>query len=167
MFNYEYRLKKKLALVSDVGFIFYSEYMSNASKTIGFTFRPSVRFYLDHRNSFYLQPQILYKMVVYTIHDWLDKETVNGVPAYQQLQDFKYGKYVVGGNLIIGGVLPIGRKVFFDLYAGLGLRHKTNRIIGEPKSSYTKTTGLFADLYTDGITVPSVPAGLKVIYLIN
>lgn len=165
----EYRFNSKLALVTDVGYIFASDYISETKRTWGFNIRPSLRMYHGKRNKGYLQAQAFYKMATYTLHDWVGKDCVNGVPAYEQEMDFDYRKKVVGFNIIAGTLLPLSRdnKWFIDLYGGLGFRHKTHRMVNEANGCYNLNSGSFLDLYNDEMTTLSLPMGVRITYVLQ
>ena len=169
MLTGEYRLNPKVALLTDVGYIFASDYRSMIKKTSGFNIRPAIRMYHGKRNKGYLQAQAFYKMATYTLHDWVGKDCVNGVPAYEQEMDFDYRKKVVGFNIIAGTLLPLSRdsKWFIDLYGGLGFRHKTHRMVDEANGCYNLNSGSFLDLYNDEMTTLSLPMGVRITYVLQ
>src|SRR4051812_3841319 len=107
MFGGEYRLRPGITLVTDIGYIFGSEYMKGEAKpAVGFVFRPSVKLFVNERNNFYLQPQLFYKQVTHQEYDWLGMECVNGIPTYEALTHFRYRRVVYGVNATAGAVLP-------------------------------------------------------------
>ncbi len=165
----EYRLNNKLGLVLDAGYIFASDYLSETQKTWGFNIRPSVRFYYGKRNKAYLQGQAFYKSATYTLHDWIGKDCVDGVPTYEELKNFDYRKKVAGFNIIAGGVLPLSpsHKWLIDLYGGLGFRHKTHHMVNEPNACYNIGDGFLLDFYQQEITTISVPMGVRITYVLQ
>ena len=165
----EYRFNRKFALVTDVGYIFASDYISETKATWGFNIRPSLRMYYGKRNKGYLQAQAFYKMATYTLRDWVGKDCVNGVPAYEEEMDFDYRKRVVGFNVIAGSLLPIARngKWFIDLYGGLGFRHKTHQMVNNGNVCYNLNNGSFFDLYGDEMTTISLPMGARLTYVLQ
>jgi hypothetical protein len=165
----EYRFNNKLALVTDVGYIFASDYIGDVKTTWGFNIRPSLRMYYGKRNKGYLQAQAFYKMATYTLHDWVGKDCVNGVPTYEQQMDFDYRKKVAGFNVIAGGILPLSKsgKWLIDLYGGLGFRYKTHEMVGEGNDCYNLNSGSFLDLYNDEMTTLSVPMGVRLTYVLQ
>lgn len=165
----EYRFSPKLGLVTDVGYIFASEYISDIKTTWGFNIRPSLRMYYGKRNKAYVQAQAFYKMANYTLNDWIGKDCVNDVPAYEERKDFDYRKNVVGFNVITGGVLPLSKshQWLIDLYGGLGIRYKTHKMINEPNSCYNLNNGFLSELYNDEITTISIPMGVRLTYVLR
>jgi hypothetical protein len=168
--GYEHRLKHKLVFSPELGFILGSAYYSteNDSKgSYGFLFRPSLRFFVNEERNFYIQPQLFYKMVDSKLHDWLGKECENDVPAFEQLQDFTYRRQAYGFNMIAGVLVPTkGRKLLFDFYFGLGVRHKTGNVVGEPRSCYDGGGPFFGTTEDDG-TFPNVPAGVRLVFVLK
>jgi hypothetical protein len=169
--GYEKRLTPKIFLGSEAGYIFASDYIGNDAESenhgSGFIIRPALRWFVADNDKFYLQPQVFYKQVTHKMHDWLGKNAVNGVPSYEELQDFKYRRKVSGFNFIAGFVLPLSQRnrSYIDLYFGLGVRNKKSMIAGEPRSVYNRATGMF-DPVDDGV-FPSAPMGMRFICAID
>lgn len=166
----EYRLKPKVALLADVGYIFASEYMSSIKGTWGFNFRPAVRLYYGKRNKGYLQAQAFYKMANYTLNDWVGKNCVEGVPAYEEQKEFDYRKEVAGFNIIAGVVLPLSpsHKWLVDLYGGLGFRYKKHHLVNsEPNSCYNLSNGGLFDFQQDDVAMPNLPLGVRLTYVLQ
>lgn len=168
MLTGEYRPNPKVGLLVDAGYIFASEYRSNIKRTAGFNIRPAVRMYHGRRNRGYLQAQAFYKMADYTLNDWIGKDCVDGVPAYQKLEDFTYRKNVMGFNIIAGGVLPLSpsHKWLVDLYGGLGFRSKKHKVVNEPDGCYDLNTGGFFNFEVDGTSI-SLPMGVRITHVIK
>ena len=165
----EFRIKPKLLLTGEVGYIFASDYLRNDNgserKASGFIIRPALKFFINDRNRYYLQTQFFYKQVTHRMYDWLGKEMVDNVASYEQLQNFKYRRKIVGFNVILGTVLPIRlRNSFFDLYAGLGVRKKTAMVVGEPTSTYQRIPIIGNSNNANKGVFPSLPAGIRFIY---
>ena len=169
--GYENRLVPKLYLSTEAGYILASNYIGSDGESsnngTGFLIRPSLKWFVADNNKFYLQPQIFYKQVTHKMYDWLQKDVVNGVSAYEQLQNFKYRRKIYGLNTVAGFVLPLEqhKKGYIDFYFGLGIRSKKTVIAGEPGSAYQNSSGMFANM--DNGVFPSVPMGIRIIYSIN
>lgn len=162
-----YRLKENLAVLTDAGFIFTSSYLNNATKTRGFQVKPALRFYYGRQLRTFVQLQALYKQVDYSLYDWLGKNCVNEVPAFEQLQHFKFRKKVVGLNIIPGLLAPIGRRWFLEFYAGLGWRYKTQGVRNEPNNCYNLDFAFLGSVYRDNVSSVSIPTGVKLLYRIE
>ncbi len=165
----EFRIKPRLFLTGEAGYIFATDYLrtnsGTESKGSGFILRPALKVFMNNRTNTYLQIQIFYKQVTHQVYDWLGKEMVNNVASYEQLQNFKYRRKIVGFNVILGAVLPIKlRNSFFDLYAGLGVRKKASLVVGEPTSSYQRIPIIGNSDNANNGVFPSLPAGLRFIY---
>jgi hypothetical protein len=164
----EYRLKYNMALLADVGYVFFSDYLIDAKKAVGFHIKPAIRFYHGKRNKGYFQVQPFHKMVTYTLHDWIGKECVNGVPSYDELKDFQFRKNVSGLNLVAGTLLPLGRgKWLFDLYGGLGFRYKKQQVINEPNSCYNLGGTFGLNIFEEEVTSLNIPMGLRLTRVIE
>ena len=90
----EYRIKPKMVLALEAGYIFASDKIGNwqnnqnqgqNQKATGFIIRPAIKFFVNEKNTFYFQPQMFYKQVTHHLYDWLGKDVVNGVASYEQL----------------------------------------------------------------------------------
>ena len=168
--GYEHRLRPNIVLNSELGMIVGSAYYStsnNSQGAWGFLIRPSLRLFVNENKNFYLSPQLYYKMVNNRLHDWLGKDCVNEVPAYEQLQDFTLRRQVYGFNAIAGVLVPTkGRKMMFDFYLGFGIRHRTSKVAGEPRSCYDGNNGNFGIVDENG-TVPNVPLGVRMVFVLG
>lgn len=169
----EYRPKPGIGLVTEIGYIFASGYLGNdgngaADPASGFIIRPSARFYVNDRKTFYLQPQIFYKQVTHKQSDWIGKDCVNGIPSYEAFEDYKYRRQVFGGNATAGVLVPLSRKQtsFIDFYFGLGVRYKTGKIVQQPRSCIEEDINGTVFTSEDG-TFPSLPLGIKLVFAIQ
>ena len=170
----EYRLRKQLALQTEAGFIFSSNYFNPQveKRSVGFSIAPSVRLYYGKRMNNYSQVQLSYRRVTYTLYDWLQKDCVNNVPAYEQLQYFKFRKNVFDFNMITGMVLPLTRnrwssRWFMDVYGGLGIRYKRQGVINQPNACYDPGFSFFGPNYDDKLLTLNIPVGIKLTYIIK
>jgi hypothetical protein len=169
--GYENKLEPKLYLSNEAGYIFASNYIGKGERSsnngTGFLIRPSLKWFVADNNKFYLQPQIFYKQVTHKMNDWLGKAAVNGMPSYEQLQDFKYRREIFGFNAVAGFALSLDqhKRSYMDLYFGFGVRYKKSVIAGEPRSVYQNSSGMFGDM--DSGIFPSVPIGMRIIYALN
>jgi hypothetical protein len=154
--------------VADIGYIFGSAYLGDPEnqKATGFVFRPSIRFYSGRRNNFYMQPQVFYKLVTHKVQDWVGMNCDNGVPAYQQLKEFKYRRNIYGLNATIGRVIPLDRnnRLFVDLFIGVGVRYKKSGIAANDCSCYQPTSMLIFEEDPDNGFFPSLPGGAKLVF---
>jgi hypothetical protein len=160
----EYRFKEQWAVVTDAGYTFSSYYISNTKHTSGFTIRPAIRKYYGKRNELYWQAQLLYKYVTYTQNDWLGKDCVQEVPTYEQYQEFKFRKKVYGLNIMTGEIMPLSQKLFFEIYAGFGVRFKRHLVVNEPNSCYRTNSVNGPISYDAKSTTLSLPISMRLFY---
>lgn len=171
--GYDIRLKHRLYLSTEAGYIFSSSYiesMDNPSTNgSGFIIRPSVKWFHGITQKFYVQPQVFFKQFTHAGEDWIGKNAVNGVPAYEQYQQFRYRRNIWGINFIGGFAFPLGPKgkTFMDAYCGLGVRYKKSIVVGEPRSIYREPSFSFFANGIDQGWLPSFPAGLRFCYVIH
>jgi hypothetical protein len=171
--GYENKIRNNLFLSNEAGYVFASAYIpgnnSASVRASGFLLRPSVKWFVDKNNKFYVQPQVFYKQVTHNIHDWLGKDAVNGVSSYEQLQDFRYRRKIFGFNAIAGFVLALDqhRNGYIDLYFGAGVRTKKNTIVREPRSVYQNHSNGFFTGDPDNGVFPSLPIGIRFIFVLH
>ncbi|OQP55911.1 hypothetical protein A4H97_20185 [Niastella yeongjuensis] len=169
----EVRLNKTWSAIMDAGYIFYSEYFKNADKASGFILRPGFRAYLNKYRNMYVDLQMHYKNVRYTINDYMDNDAMNNPPANRELKEFQIQKRVVGGQILFGGKLFLSRNYrwFFEFYIGLGLRYKEEYLYNEPDGEYGHSWGIFrAGTLTpkkSTMVVAAVPYGMRLVFAIR
>jgi hypothetical protein len=157
----EWKILHRLSIGTDASFVFNSAYHPN-NRARGYLLSPFIRWYLKKTGHF-LELQVFYKQVDYHMHDWLQKEAVNGVGAYEELQDFTLRKEVSGINLIRGGqkILSFSKHLRFEWYVGLGLRWKRGGVRGVPHALYN---GPPNSLGESPSVWPSAPAGFGFVW---
>jgi len=159
---------RRANLTLDAGWIFASNYFGTDESfgACGFIIRPGIKYFITPTRRGYLQGQFFYKQVTHHIYDWLQKELLNGVPSYEQLQEFKFRRKVHGYHLILGLMLPLkkDRKLFLDWYLGLGVRYKWSSIPREKNSRYPAARQFFVDNEDEGSTLPSLPFGFRLFF---
>jgi hypothetical protein len=123
-FGAEYVFRSKLSVGADVAYIFASDYIYDIKKTRGILFRPFLRFYPNGKPDFFIHAEAHYKFVSYTLEDWVGKDPVNGVPAYEEFQKFQYRKRVMGIHVLTGERFSISKNklLSMEVTAGLGIR---------------------------------------------
>jgi hypothetical protein len=166
MVGAEYRFKKNFSVSLDADYIFYSNYYQEAKESKGFNLRPAVRYYFGKRLHEFLQLQTFYKQVNYSMHGWLGKDCVNDVSSYSQLQDYTFKKTVTGVNLMVGDILPLSDKLYFDLGIGLGVRYKRLHI-DEENSCVPPQPNNLINRFSDKVTSLSLPFSMKLAYIVD
>ena len=169
----EVRLNKTWSVIMDAGYIFYSEYISKADRTKGIILRPGIRAYLNKYRNMFVDLQLHYKGVRYTVNDWIGKDALNNLAAYDEFKEFQVQKRVVGGRVLFGGKLFLSKnhRWFFEFFIGLGLHYKEENLYNEPNSRYGDGFGIFrASTLTpkkSTLVVPAVPYGMRLVYTIR
>lgn len=168
MIGGEYRLKQHWAIVADAGYVFTSNYFDAIKKVSGINARSSIRYYYGRHKQEFLQAQIMYKHINYSMYDWLGKNCVNDVPAYDELQDFTFRKKVWGFNMIAGEIIPIFSNQFFlEIYAGIGVRYKRQDIANVDNACYDYDQIGTVNVYNDKVWMPSIPFSIKLAYVVK
>lgn len=157
------------SLTTDLSFIFYSAYIPNNRRTLGYIIRPAIRYYLTDEHKFFLEVSFFYKRAGYKIKDWLGKDCVSGVPAYEELETFIFRKRVFGINPQAGFQknLTRSKRLRMELYAGLGVRFKWQDIKDYSRACYQANTLYDRDLNQSQYVSVSVPHGLRLVYMIQ
>jgi hypothetical protein len=169
----EVRLNKTWSVVMDAGYIFYSEYLKKADRAHGIILRPGIRAYVNKNRNMYVDLQLHYKGVRYTVNDWIKKDAMNRVASYDEFKEFRVQKQVAGGRVLFGGKLFLSKNYrwFFEFFIGLGVHYKEERLYNEPNSEYSKGFGVFrASKLTSrktSMVVPAVPYGMRLVYTIH
>ena len=155
-----------MAYSIDVGYVFFSQvYRDITEKTGGVIFRPAIRYYSGASKRFYVEAELHYKNVTNKVTDWLGKECVNNVSAYEQYTSFKLRKKVVGFNLKLGyqARLTKDNRFWLEPYVGIGIKHKKEFVVDEPYSCYF-FQGVFAQRNRTNNRIenlPNIPAGIR------
>lgn len=161
----EYRFNDTWAATLDAGAILYSTYFQYSRMTSGFLFRPGLRLYPNKYKDFFIDLQLHYKNVTYKIKDWLDKDVVANVPAYEEYKVFRFKKQVMGVHIMAGfrNYMDYNKRFYLEGYIGFGLHYKDEGLRNEPNSQYD--LGLRLRRNTGTYIVPALPAGFRIVYL--
>lgn len=165
MVGAEYRLKGKLALVLDAGYIFDTRYFRDdvLRRVGGFAFRPGLKLYTKAEKRAYFQFLISYKQVDYKIEDWLGKACVNEIPAYEQLQNFTYRKKTLSFALLAGQLFRISDGVLLELYAGVGVKIKDQQPTEKESCYRNAERGFLFSTFQEHSVTATVPFGIKIL----
>ena len=167
----EFPFQPNWSFITDLAYIEFSSYFSKIQQSSGYIIKPAIRFYpasLNHNGFF--EAVLFYKKAHYRLRDWLGKDCSNGIPAYEQYQDFSYNKQVTGLNFQMGLQTDLSRNKLlrFEAYLGLGIRIRKQDVVGEQHCCYNQERG-FGDINgTSGTSVvSSLPIGMRIIYCIR
>lgn len=164
--GFEKRIKQKMSLAADLAYIFYSIYFENIKGASGFIFRPSYRIFIDEKSRGYFDTEIHYKHVDYNIEDWLGRNCVDGIPAYEEFTTFKYKRDILGVHFKIGyqGMLSRNGKLWYEIYTGAGIRSRWEKLKNEPGSCYNNATAVIEFNGINQNISYAVPTGLRLLY---
>jgi len=164
--GYEYHLTHNWSIAADATWIFYSKYFSHTKHANGFIFRPAIRRYTGPLKTGFLEAELHYKYVVSTIQDWLGRNCVGGVSAYEEFTKFDYLRKVIGFHLKVGHAAKLSKdnKFWFEYYIGLGARWTFRKVINEPNSCYIYASGPFSDAIENARTTIALPCGFRLLY---
>ncbi len=153
----EHKFRQQWSVGTDVAYIFNSFYFNEAKGTNGIIARPFIRYYFVPNKRPFIEAQLHYKLANYKLEDWVPRNVVNGVPAYEEFTRFTYRKQAAGIHFNFGSNDPLTRnkKLWIEYYGGVGFRYKWNQAVGE---EYEMAEGIFARHRTDktytGIALP-------------
>jgi hypothetical protein len=165
----EYLLRQKTSVALDVGLITFSRSTQGIEKSSGFLIRPSFRNYLGKQNKWYAEVELHLKNVRLEIYDWLGKNCVNNIPAYEQLQNFVLRKSSKGVHAKIGTQFTLDKqqKLLMDWYLGGGVRITKFSLKDEPNHCYS-VRQLFTSFQAPGDEFfPVVVFGFRLAYRIR
>lgn len=168
-FGGEYAFHPRLSVTTDLSFILYSTYLQNNKRALGYILKPAIRYYASENRSAFLEAAIFYKGVGYKTEGWIDNEVVNGLPTYQEYKEFIFRKRVIGINLQAGFQRSISKDklLLIEGYFGFGIRFKWQDIKDNPNSRI-QSDNIFFDPLSDPYYVrPSIPTGLRLVYVIE
>lgn len=171
-FGIEHRLSSRWAVSLDGAWIFYSDYYTEAKNAQGMILRPAVRRYFGRSRRFFVEAEFHYKNVFYRIEDWVGRDAVNGVPAYEEYTSFLYRKQVWGFQTKAGIQFRISRnyKFWMECYSGIGVRYREQGVYDEPANSvYTRATDFMFGPNLDSPTdwLPALPLGIRFLYRVS
>ncbi len=170
-FGAEYRVTDNFSIAADVGYIYYNTLFETKNNPFvkGIVFKPAARYYTTTNKRLFLEAELLYKNVHHNVKDWVGKNCVNNIPAYEEFKQILLIKNVYGFQAKIGriGKLSKDDKFSIEYYFGLGLRYKKYKVINEPNSCYSLTRLNIIDLNSnpsEWALLPSMPLGFRLTY---
>lgn len=162
-------LNSRWSLTTDLSFIFYSAYLPTNRRALGYIIKPALRFYTSSERSLFMEISFFYKRCGYKVKDWLGKDCVNDVPAYEKYETFIFSKRVTGINVQAGWRRDLTRNKLWrmELYIGLGIRRKWQDVRGDPMDCYQTNSVFNTEINQTTFIGGSLPHGLRVIYTIQ
>ena len=122
----EVKLSNKIAWYNEFGIKLaggISEYYSDTSFVVsgGFKIKSEIRYYLKNNNKF---NRTYFAANIFFIHDLHNRE-IDYTPladTSSKIDDFGVKKNVYGINVLYGRQKSLSKKIFIDIYGGVGLR---------------------------------------------
>jgi len=165
-----YAFNARWTISADISGIFYSSYLPQNTHALGYIFKPAIRYYLSDSRKVFMESALFYKNVNYKLHDWIDRDVVNGVPAYREEAVFHFRKQVVGLNMQGGFQKGLSRDnlLRIEIFAGIGIRYKRQDLKNLPGAKYTPDNFFFGEtIYGSSEFSFGVPHGLRLVYVIK
>lgn len=166
----DYRFKRKWSAALDASWIFYSINFSDAKHTSGIILRPAVRYYVGAKLRRFIEGELHYKNVAYRFEDWLGRDCVNNIPAYEEFTNFRYLKQEYGFHIKTGILYALGNasRFFIEIYAGVGLHHRIYKIKDKPDGCLINRDNFFGrENYLARPTYVALPTGGRLVYRMN
>jgi hypothetical protein len=164
-FGIEHRLHPHWSTGTDAGWVFASVYARNSSRANGVIVRPFIRYYPNENGIGFFEAELHYKYVAYNIEDWLGRNPVNNVPAYEEYTTFTLQKHVAGIHFKAGllGNISRNERLKFEFTGGLGVRYKWQKV---RDGIYTRAQGWAAVNSLDRV-IPVVPVTIRLTCVLN
>jgi hypothetical protein len=162
-FGAERRISGRLSLALDAGYIVHSQRFHDIGRSSGFIIRPAVR-YFPEKSRIFLEAEVHYKQHTHHIHDWIGRDVVAGVPAYQEYKEFRLRKQVIGPHFKFGTLIPVNNRFWFEFYVGVGIHFRKYSVVGEKNVVYTFNQDLQTVTTGDSKTLVAVPVGWRILY---
>ena len=159
----EYQFSHQWAAGLDAAYIFWSEYVHRNNGARGVILRPFIRYYFKEKRTGFLEAHFHYKKVAYKVKDWIGRDVVNGVPAYEEFSTFDFNKRVMGFSFLIGDKFNLSKdkKVKFEPYIGLGLRFKKQ--VSENGTYSPGRRSFFDPAFEPDFMYTALPMGIRVV----
>jgi hypothetical protein len=175
LFGFEKKLKGNYSIGADAGYIFLTTYLFDGTthKASGFVVRPALRYYVSDKNRFYWEGALTYQLIDEKYNDFLGMNCVNNVPAYFKLTDFSMLRTTADASVRFGGCFNLfkSRKVFLEMFAGVGARYRGYKIKSEPNACYT-IPAIVSDRIVNGSSTTNAfsviaPGGIRLGYVLK
>ena len=161
-FGAERRISRFVSVAIDAGYIIFSQRFREGNSS-GFIIRPAVRYFPDNSKVF-LEAELHYKQHIHRIYDWVGRDIVGGVATYQEYKQFKLKKEVIGPHLKFGSLIPASKRLWFEIYVGVGLHYRRYTVPEEKDFVYTFNQ-LFEQVSTGQTEkLVAIPIGGRILY---
>jgi hypothetical protein len=162
-FGAERRISGRFSLALDAGYIVLSQRFRDKGKSSGFIIRPALR-YFPEKSRIFFEAELHYKQHTHRIHDWVGRDAVAGVAAYEEYKEFRLRKQVIGPHLKFGTLVPVNNRLWFEFYVGVGIHFRKYSIVGEKDAVYTFDDDFLTITTGNEETLVAIPAGWRILY---
>jgi hypothetical protein len=109
-----------------------------------------------------------YRFVNHRMSGWIGRNTVNGVPSYEEYGGFTLRKIEAGPVIKGGRLIALSDKIWLELYIGLGVMRRKYVIVNEPDLRF-QTSDRYGNIITTGerTKIPMLPAGARLLLKVN
>lgn len=139
----EFWLKSQWTAGIDLGYIYASIYRGDVYSTSGVLARPFVRYYFSESQGGFLQAQLHFKYVKYQKEEWVNQQSVNGIPSFSRVDMVSYNKRAAGIHFLYGYKGRLSRQqdhINIEISCGLGYRYKWQDVPENNRGQFTITT---------------------------
>lgn len=162
-FGVEHRFKEQWGYGADLAWIFHSAYLNESERSGGYSIRPFVRYYFNKKEHDFIDVELHYKRVAYQLSDWIGRDVINGVAAYEEYTKFDYIKNVYGVHFKIGTQPRLSKndRWRLEVYTGLGYRGKKQ---GSEIGEYQPGSWILSKLYEPKFSSVVVLLGARLVF---
>jgi hypothetical protein len=162
-FGVERRFFDKVSLAFDAGYIFYSQQFHSMEVHRDLFLRTAAR-YFPFNKTLYLEGEVHYKQHTHHLHDWVGHDVVEGVPSYEEYKNSGYARQVGGLHLKVGRLIPVSKRIWLDMYAGIGYHLRKYFIVDDPDYVYNITFEFTSITTPQKDHLPAFPMGCRILY---
>jgi hypothetical protein len=170
----EKRIKKRVSVGGDAGYIFWSlntTSFQGTSTMQGFLFRPAIRYYTTDAMHFYIEGAANIKYINNRQTDWLGMNCIDDVPSYYEFTEYNIRSTTAGFSANFGVCENIfkSQKLYLEFYGGIGMRYRDIKISNDKRACITSSVNEspFDPLRTGKSVLPFIPAGIRLGYTIK
>lgn len=162
-FGVERRISDHVSLTLDAGYILMSQRFRENGNSSGFIIRPAVRYFPEKRKIFF-EAELHYKQHTHHLTDWIGRDVVAGVPAYEEYRNFRLRKQVIGPHFKFGALMPVKKRLWFEFYAGIGIHWRKYTVVEGRDLAYRFDQQF--EIITTGNTekLVAIPIGGRILY---
>jgi len=162
-FGAERRISDHFSLALDAGYILMSQQFRDNGNSSGFIIRPAVR-YFPEKSKIFFEAELHYKQHTHHLADWIGRDVVAGVPAYEEYRDFRLRKQVIGPHLKFGAVMPVKKRLWFEFYVGIGIHWRKYTVVEGRDLAY-RFNQQFETISTGNTEkLVAMPIGWRILY---